>query len=192
MTRLALTTFLSLLLLSACQADWHTQDISPLMPPLAFQLTDETGQQTTANDYLGKINLVFLGFTHCQSACPATLSRLASLLDALPQSQRQQINVLFVSVDPKRDSPQQLTQYTKGFGPRFIGLTGTQDQLQTLHKRYRITYGYGNASPTGSYMVSHSAGVFVFAKDGSAQLLLQPNDSSKAIIADLRRLSSKR
>ncbi|MDN5939058.1 MAG: SCO family protein, partial [Salinisphaera sp.] len=95
---------------------------------------------------------------------------------------------LFVSVDPRRDSPQDLASYTAAFGPRVVGLTGSQEQLQALTRRYRVTYGYGKTDDSGFYPVSHSSGVFVFDRDGKVRLLLREDLSAQQIAADLRRL----
>lgn len=185
-------TLLCLLLLVAACSDshWQTTDISGMLPTLAFTLTDENGDRVTADTYSGRANLMFFGFTHCAMACPTTLSRLGHLLDQLPASQREAIEVLFVSVDPDRDTAATLATYTDHFGADFIGLTGTQAQLRALNKRYRATYGYGEADVDGNYSVSHSAAVYGFAPGGAARVLIRSGDSDAAVLADLQRLAT--
>lgn len=182
-----------LLLLAGCSGSappWHGKNISGLMPNLQFTLVDETGRETGADVYASKINLLFFGFSHCQMVCPVTLSRLGRVINTLPENKREEVEVLFVSVDPKRDDPARLAEYTDIFGPEFIGLTGTQKQLQTLSKRYRVTYGYSEADAKGNYMVSHSNGVYVFDRDGHARLLITDSESEEEIAEDLERLLS--
>lgn len=183
------------LALSACsdKPSWNATDISGVMPPLAFTLTDENGERATAADFRDKATLLFFGFTSCQEVCPTTLSRLSRLLDELDVEQQRNVRVLFVSVDPNRDTPEKLRTYTDNFGPQFVGLTGTQKQLQALNQRYRVTYGYGEPDIQGNYPVSHSAAVFGFsADDGKARILIRNSISSDAIRADLERLLSFR
>lgn len=180
----------TLALLAACSEEpWQTRDIAGLMPPLTFILTDENGETVSAEKYTDKANLLFFGFTSCPDICPTTLARLSNLLEQLPPEQRDRIQVLFVSVDPGRDTPADLREYTDHFGPRFIGLTGTQEQLRALNKRYRVTYGYGQPDETGFYPVSHSSAVFGFAPGGEVRLLIRRDDSSEAIVSDLKRLA---
>ena len=177
--------------LAGCSADaeWRTKDISGLMPALAFTLTSERGETVTAKDYPGKVNLLFFGYTSCPDICPATLGRLRAALDQLDASEREQVQVLFVSVDPKRDDPARLREYTDAFGPDFVGLTGTAEQLEALTKRYRTTYSLGEPDKQGDYLVSHSSAVFAFDRQGEVQLLMRDADGTEAIAADIARLA---
>lgn len=187
--RSALMVVFVTLALVACSGDgWRTKDISGMMPELAFELTDEHGRAVTAEAYAGQVNLLFFGYTHCPDVCPATLARLARLLRTLDAAARDQVQVLFVSVDPRRDDPARLREYTAAFGEDFIGLTGSQDQLKAVNKRYRVTYGYGEPDADGEYAVSHSGAVFAFDHKGKAQLLVRDSDPDEAVLADLRRM----
>lgn len=96
--------------------------------------------------------------------------------------------MLFVSVDPERDNPDRLRKYTDAFGPDFIGLTGEQDQLKALTKRYRTTYGYGEPDERGDYPVSHSSAVFAFNAQGEVRLLLRDDDGVRGITEDIEQL----
>lgn len=168
--------------------EWHGHDIRGVMPDLEYALTGEDGDTVRAGEYAGKVRLLFFGYTHCPDICPATLGRLAAAIAGLPEAQRDRVRVLFVSVDPERDPPARLAEYSDYFGPRFIGLTGTQEQLTELTKRYRVTYGYGKPDAEGFYPVSHSSGVFVFGPEGEARLLLNQSQTVTDITADLERL----
>lgn len=181
-------------MLAACSGDdakWHTTDIGGLMPPLQFNLIDGDGQPVTADAYHGKVTLLFFGYTHCPDVCPLTLSHLAAAIQDMDKAARKQVQVLFVSVDPQRDTPQLLQQYAGAFGPQFIGLTGTQTQLQAVTKRYRSTYGYGKPDASGNYEVSHSSAVYVFDPAGKVQLLLRDDDKPDAVAQDLDRLAKE-
>jgi len=181
------------LILGACtrQPEWHSTDISGIMPELAFTLRSEQDHAVTEADYAGKVNLLYFGYTSCPDVCPATLARLKAALGRLTPGQRNQVRVLFVSVDPKRDDPTRLRQYTDAFGPEFIGLTGTTEQLEALTKRYRTTYSYGKPDAAGFYEVSHASAVYAFDKSGRARLLIRNSDDSKAIAADIARLTEQ-
>ncbi|MGD8574509.1 MAG: SCO family protein, partial [Gammaproteobacteria bacterium] len=129
----ALSLIAAALALVACGngRQWRTHDITGFMPPLAFHLTGENGQPTTARDFRGHTVLLYFGYTHCPDVCPLTLAALARALHDIGPS-ADQVRVLFVSVDPERDTPPLLARYTEAFGPRFVGLTGTRQQLDAL------------------------------------------------------------
>lgn len=187
----ALALACAVLLVLGCSREpqWRTKSIAGLMPDLAFTLTGEDGAAVTAEDFRGKVNLLYFGYTSCPDVCPITLSRLRGVLASLDSSTRERVRVLFVSVDPRRDDPARLRQYTDAFGPSFIGLTGTPEQLDRLTKRYRTTYGYGAPDPEGGYEVSHSSAVFAFDPQGRARLLIRSDDDQQAIVDDVSQLT---
>ncbi|MBU6953280.1 SCO family protein [Hahella sp. HN01] len=180
-----------LALTSACSqepVEWSGTDISGMLPELKFSLQSENAAPVSEQDFTGKYNILFFGYTYCPDICPTTLARLKSALSKLEAAEQQRINILFVSVDPKRDAPEQLKAYTDAFGSEFIGLTGDMDALQTLTKRYRVAFGYGKPDETGAYEVSHSSAAFVFDADGKARLLLRDDLSADMIAKDLDQL----
>lgn len=180
---------LTLLLLAGCsEPAWQTKDISELMPPLEFQLTDENGRTVSAADYRGQVTLLFFGYTRCPDVCPTTLARLAAVSKELGEEARDDLRALFVSVDPARDDLKTLRQYTDAFGPQFIGLRGDRPTLDQFTRRYRVTYGYGDKDASGNYDVSHSSAVFAFDRQGQARLLIRESDPTEAVVVDLRRL----
>jgi len=181
---------LTLPLLAACsQGNYHAKSLDGLMPELAFELTSEEGEPVTAADYTGRINLMYFGFTHCRMECPTAMAHLRQVLDRLEPEVRDQVQVLFVGVDIPRDTPASLRQFTDNFGERFIGLTGNEEQLRALAKRYRTTFGYGEPDESGHYMVSHSNAIFAFDRQGEPRLLIKPDQSAERIAEDLRRLA---
>ena len=179
-----------LLLVSACDSGtpWATKNITGLMPNLSFSLTDANRDATVqAKDFRGHIALLYFGYTHCPDVCPTTLHRLQSVLSKLGAG-AQQVNVLFVTVDPSRDTIKLLKTYTEYFGPQFVGLRGDEAELRKLTKMYRVTYGYGKPDAKGNYEVSHSSAVYVFDRKDDARLIIRPSDSIDAITSDLQRL----
>ena len=180
----------AVLLLAGCggEPEYTAHDITGVMPDLAFELTDDQGETVTEADYDGRLKLLFFGYTNCPDICPATMSRIRAALGGLDEDVRNDVDVLFLSVDPERDTPKRLKQYTSSFGDEFVGLTGNQDQLKTLTKRYRVTYGYGEPNDNGFYLVSHSSAIFVFGPDGRSRLLVNQTETVDELTADLKKL----
>jgi protein SCO1/2 len=164
---------------------FHAKNISGVMPPLEFSLIGEHGATLTAGGLRGKTILLYFGYTSCPDVCPTTLANLAQALRRLGPA-AESVRVLFVSVDPQRDSPQVLSRYAAAFGPQVIGLTGTDDQLTALTKRYRVAYRRDPPNAEGDYVVYHSSAVFVFDRDGNARLLTTPGETNDQLAEDLR------
>jgi protein SCO1/2 len=185
-----LSALLVALVLAACSGpavNWQLNDIAGHLPDLSFQLTSDRGSTVTAADFRGKVNLLYFGYTHCPDVCPLTLTHLHVVLQRLG-AEADGVHVLFVSVDPARDTPSLLHQYVTAFDPRVTGLTGTQAQITALAKRYRVAFNRDAAQADGSYDVSHSSGIYVFDRDGRARLLATSADSIDAIVHDLHLL----
>lgn len=177
-------------LLSACGGEeWRTREIAGLMPPLEFQLTGADGEGLTEQAFRGDVTIMFFGYTFCPDICPATLARLAATVDRLPEDAAENVRVLFVSVDPKRDDPERIAAYAGAFGENVNGATGTQEQLRELTRRYRTTYGYGEADQHGNYLVSHASAVFVFDEEGEVRLMFRQDDPIEAMAGDLEELA---
>ena len=177
------------LLLASCGGGegWHLKNITGVVPDLEFRLSDDSGREVSAADYRGQAVMLFFGYTSCPDVCPTTLAKLAAAMRQMGETARH-VRVLFVSVDPKRDTLEVLRQYVHAFGPSIIGLRGSQAELQTLARRYRITYSYGKPDANGDYEVTHSSAVFVFDAQGKARLMVLPGDGAKIIAEDLKRL----
>jgi protein SCO1/2 len=152
----------------------------------SLALTDHNGQRRTLADFKGKVIAVFFGFTHCPDACPTTMAELASVAKALgPDATRFQ--VLFVTVDPERDTPDVLRQYVPAFNPTFLGLWGTPDELARTAKEFKV-YFQKQPQPGGGYTMDHSAGTFIFDTSGRLRLFAQYGAGSKAILHDVKLL----
>jgi len=180
--------FLLLLPLAALLGCHHdlasTQDVSiaGLVPDLALNMTEvQTGKPVTQADFTGKVTLLYFGYTNCPDVCPATLYNVDRILQRLgPLAPK--VRLLFVTVDPDRDTPSVLAQYTGLFGPDIIGLRGNADQLYTLARRYRVVF---SVVKTPVYSVTHSAAVYVFNAQGQAQFIIAGLDTVTPDIAGI-------
>ena len=185
--------FVGALFLSGCSGQqWDTLDVTGVLPELRFQMTDENYTDVTAEDYHGNVVLLYFGFTHCPDVCPLTLSRLAMVARQLSPAERDELTILFVSVDPERDRPHYLANYTSVFGPEFVGLMSDDSaNLDALVRRFRVTYSYGEKDDYGQYDVNHSSAIFAFNREGKSRLVIRDNDSDAAVLNDIRRLIAR-
>lgn len=179
------------LLLTACQkgpAEFNGKNITGVMEDLSFELIGEQGETVTAERFQGKAVVMFFGYTHCPDFCPTTLSSLSQAMEQLSAEQREQLRILFISVDPKRDTPALLKQYTDYFGPEVVGLTGEKKNLNDITKRYRTAYGYGEEDDNGNYNVSHGLAMYGFDRAGKVRLLMRNSQPVDDIAQDLKTL----
>jgi protein SCO1/2 len=166
---------------------WDLDDVGSVLPNLQFHLTSDTGQKVTAQTYRGKVAILYFGYTHCPDVCPLTMSHLAQAVTELgPQGK--DVQILFVSVDPARDTLPVLHAYTQAFSPQAVGLTGTMDQIQDVAKRYHVAFNYGKKDQYGNYVVDHSAAIYIFSKDGRGTLIGSDQSLVKSIVHDVRQL----
>lgn len=133
-----------------------------------FSLTDQDGAAVTQASYDGSVRVVTFGYTFCPDICPTTLSTVASALDMLG-SKADQVAPLFVTVDPKRDTVSHLKDYVSAFGPRFVGLTGSAEQINAAARAFRVRYVLQppqDPADPNSYFVDHSAGIYIMDRKG--------------------------
>ncbi len=149
-------------------------------------LTDHNGKARTLADFKGKVVVIFFGFTQCPDVCPTTLAEMAKVVKELGVD-GEKVQVLFVSVDPERDTKDLLKQYVTAFNPTFIGLVGDAAATTRATKEFKV---YVQKQPTkaGGYSVDHSAGTFILDHKGSLRLFAQPNAASGALLSDIRTL----
>ncbi|MDE2307479.1 MAG: SCO family protein [Xanthomonadaceae bacterium] len=179
------------LLLGGCQRiaplPLRLTNITGHMPKLAFTLTDDQGRSVSAADYRGKVVLLYFGYTHCPDVCPLTLAHLHVVMQRLGKL-ADGARILFVSVDPARDTPAVLHAYVNAFDPRAVGLTGSAGDVEALVKRYRASFTREPSAGDGNYEVSHSSAIYVFDRDGNPRVLATPADSQDDLVHDLHLL----
>lgn len=179
------------LLLAACEQGEirsGASDIRGVMPDLSFSMTRANdGAPVTASDYRGKAVLLYFGYTHCPDECPTTLADLAKALQDLGPAANK-VRVLFVSVDPERDTLPILKAYANTFAPQIDGLRGTGDQIAALARRYRVLYRVQPASEGAGTDVMHSDSTFFFDPAGHARLVTTSTGDTKTIAKDMREL----
>jgi protein SCO1/2 len=152
----------------------------------SLALTDHNGVRRALTDFRGKVVVIFFGFTQCPEACPTTMIELARVArDLGPDAARMQ--VLFVTVDPERDTPEVLRQYVPAFQPTFLGLYGTADETARTAKEFKVYY-QKQRLPGGGYTMDHSAGTFVFDPQGRLRLFAQYGAGAQALLHDIRLL----
>ena len=162
-------------------------DTSPVPIGGPFTLMDENGQAVTDQTYRGKWLLVFFGFTHCPDVCPTALNDIALTLDQLGPLAAS-VQPLFVTVDPERDTPEIVKDYTDALHPSIVGLTGTPEQIADTAKTYRV---YFKKVPQGdTYTMDHSGITYVMAPDGKFAAHFSPRTPIDTMAAKLRGLIS--
>lgn len=194
-TALATVLVTALATLSACSPrtqPWQLTNVSGHLPDLDFTLTADDGRPVTGASFKGRTSLVYFGYTHCPDVCPETMGRLMQVLGKLgPDAQK--VRILFITVDPARDTPQALRDYVGAFDLQHAeGLTGSDWQIESLAKRYRVAYQMEKRDPSGNYEVTHSSAVYVFDSQGHARLLATDHDTPDTIAQDLRRIIDAR
>ncbi len=153
-------------------------------------LTDTSGKPfDIATQTTGKITLLFFGYTHCPDVCPMTMSDLSVALDKVPAKVRAQVEVVFVTTDPARDTPTVLRTWLDKFDSSFVGLTGTFVDIKAAADRLGVPIMAPSAGPGGSYDVDHGTQVFAYGKDGKAHLLWLGGTTTDDYAHDIERLA---
>jgi protein SCO1/2 len=168
---------------------FQNTDVTGLGYAKGFALTDHTGKPRTLADYKGKVVVVFFGYTQCPDVCPTTMAEMASVMQKLgPLSDR--VQVLFITLDPERDTQQLLANYVPAFDKRFVGLRGTPDETARTAKEFKVFYSKVPGTDPGSYTIDHTAGSYVFDRDGRLRLFIRHGQGADPIVHDLRQLLS--
>ncbi|GAA5092641.1 MULTISPECIES: SCO family protein [Paenalcaligenes] len=186
-----LSVILALCMLSLTQISLASSQIHPVrgfMPDLKFTLNAANQTVLTEKDMRGKVVLMFFGYANCPDICPTSMAQLADVMEKLGDD-AQHVRILFVSVDPHRDTPDMLQEYVENFDDRYaIGLTGTEKQIADLARRYRVAYQIEkprSANPN-DYEVSHSRGVYFFDAKGKARYLASDSEEVEALVEKVR------
>ncbi|OGB26680.1 MAG: hypothetical protein A3I66_03835 [Burkholderiales bacterium RIFCSPLOWO2_02_FULL_57_36] len=152
-----------------------------------FHLTDHNGQARSVADFKGKAVVLFFGYTNCPDMCPMTMYKLAMAMEKLGKD-AERVQVLFVTLDPKRDTPKILKQYAPAFHPSFLGMVGDEQTTQEIAKEFKIFYQHQKPGENGFYTVDHMGPSFVFDPQGRLRLFIADQHSADMIAQDLRTL----
>ena len=186
------TIFLALWLgLFACTAQtpvaFHNTDISGAEFGHALALTDHHGQSRTLADFRGKAVILFFGYTSCPDVCPTALVRFAEAMQQLG-ADAARVQVLFVTLDPARDTPAKLAAYVPWFDPSFLGLYGDAAATAAVAREFKVFYAKKETGGGMAYVLDHSAGAYVFDPAGRIRLYVKDDATIAAIVGDLRDL----
>ena len=187
----ALTVAAAVLVLAACNGEQPPQfrntDITGADYGKGFELTDHTGEERSLEDFRGKVVTIFFGFTQCPDVCPSSLATMSDVMRELgPDAER--VQVLFITVDPERDTQELLANYVPNFDERFLGLRGNAEQTATVAKEFKVFYQKSGDTSGMNYTIDHSAGTYVFDPEGRLRLYVRHAESAENIAADLKLL----
>ncbi len=154
-----------------------------------FQLIDQNGKPFSDADLKGKWHLVFFGYTHCPDVCPTTLNEISLALDKLDKGKRGDVGVVFISVDPERDTPAVLKSYVESFDAPIVALSGSADAVAEAAKAYRVYYAK-HPRADGGYDMDHSAVIYVMDPQGRFTATFTPDTTADAMLTRLQKLLS--
>jgi protein SCO1/2 len=185
----ALVACLVGLIASGCSEPpkFNATDISGVDWGKDFSLTDHTGQTRKLADYRGKAVVLFFGYTQCPDICPTTLATMRDAVGLLG-ADAARVQVLFVTVDPARDTQQVLAQYAPWFHPSFVGLYADEATIAAMAKDFKIFYAKQPGKDPGSYSIDHSAASYIFDPQGRLRLTVRHGETPDRIAADLKLL----
>ncbi len=160
--------------------------VDPVEPAPPFTLRSADGK-VSLKDFHGKVVLLYFGYTYCPDVCPITLSAIKRALSEMGE-QAEQVQLVFITVDPQRDSPKRMNEYVHFFNPSFVGLSGTLDEISQVAEAYDIHFHYNDAESKTTYSVDHTASVIVLDKEGNKRIIWPHDFEVKDMISDLNRL----
>jgi len=176
-------------ILTACEqklpSPFKANDVSAKYGQVTFQLTDTKGKLRRLSDFKGKVVALFFGYTHCPDVCPTTLADMALVMEKLGKDV-EKFQVLFITVDPERDTPALLAQYVPAFDPSFIALYGDVQTTAQVTKSFDVTYQ--KQEGTSGYSIDHSVGTFLIDPRGKVRLLAPYAQRAEWLAADIRLL----
>ncbi len=173
---------------AACtKAKFEYTDITGVEIGGDFQLTDHNGHPRSLSDFRGKVVAVFFGFTHCPDVCPTTLAELAQTVKRLG-ARGDEVQILFITVDPARDTQKVLAQYVPAFDPRFLGLYGDPATTAKVAAAYKVFFAPQPPNASGNYTVDHSAAIFVIDRRGRPRLVMGAGRTVSGMVHDVELL----
>jgi len=181
------------LCLSACDAGSEATGTSE--PPLAgadiggeFELTSSSGQTVRWSDFAGKYRIIYFGYAYCPDICPTDVQRMTQGLKQFAKAEPElakQVQPIFISIDPERDTPKVLAEFTSAFSDDLIGLTGTPEQVKAAADAFRVTYSRGEDTSDGAYLMDHQTITFLFGRDGEPLSMLPTDQGADAVTAEI-------
>ena len=198
LTHLLACVFSCVLVLGACDPKgvpvpktvFANTDITGLDYGKDFALTDHNGKARTIADFRGKLVFIFFGYTHCPDICPTTLSEMAGIMKSLgPDADK--LQVLFVTLDPERDTPEVMAGYVPAFHPEFLGLYGDQPTTEKVARAFKIFLQRVPGADGKSYTIDHTAGSYVFDTKGRLRLFVRHGQGGDSLLNDLKSLLSE-
>ena len=154
-----------------------------------WELVDQTGAVRTDDDFLGKPQLVYFGFSYCPDVCPASLSRMGAIADQVDPD-GDDLHYLFITVDPERDTPEALAQYVTAepFAPGLVGLTGTPEQVDAAKEAFRVyAQKVEDDGSAADYLYDHSDFIYVLDEEGKFHDLISPDESATVAAVEIKR-----
>lgn len=195
-TGLAILAATALLLSSGCRAEPPPPQID--IPELLdygerfggdFTLTDQDEERFNLSEYPGDAFLIFFGYTYCPDACPLMLSMLAAVYDVLDLEPGQDVRTIYITVDPLRDTPEQLREYLAYFSTVDVrGLTGSREEIDAVAERYGVLYKLQEPNEAGHYLVAHTTTLFLVDREGRLRYRFHPSDPPEYIAAGIKLL----
>ena len=192
MPRPAIASILPALLLAACQPPTTAEE-----PPLAgaaiggpFELVDSAGETVRWSDFDGKYRMIYFGYAYCPDVCPLDVQRMMQGYERFKQAEpalAAQVQPLFVTIDPERDTPAVVGEFTAAFSDELVGLTGSPEQVAAAAKAFAVYYQKGEVSEAGGYMMDHSRNAYLMGRDGKPIALLPVEKSADEVAAELER-----
>lgn len=186
----ALGAAAALTLLQACSPEkpsFQSVDLTGANYATRFSLLDQNGILRTLKDFPGKVVVLFFGYTQCPDVCPTSMVELAQVKKSLG-ADGDMLQVIFISVDPDRDTPEILKAYMANFDPNFLALRPTLPELAAVAKDFKIYYKKVEGSAPGSYSMDHTAGSYVFDGKGHIRLFTRYGGGADPLVSDLRQL----
>jgi protein SCO1/2 len=171
------------------KVSFKNTDVTGLGYAQDFALPDHNGKMRTLADFKGKAVLVFFGYTQCPDVCPTTMAEMGSVMKELG-ADADRVQVLFITVDPERDTPALLAKYVPAFDPRFLGLSGDAAATEKTAKEFKIFYQKVPGKTPGNYTMDHTSGSYVFDPQGKVRLFVRHGQGTAPIVHDLKILLS--
>jgi protein SCO1 len=166
---------------------FHGESVEPPAPAADFTLTGPDGKTLSLSDFRGKLVVLYFGYTSCPDVCPTTMAALAQAMRELG-AKADGVQGIMITIDPERDTPDRLNRYVTAFDPRFVGLSGTPDQIAGAAKAFGIAYEKHAGSSAANYLVDHTATVTVLDQEGRIRLIWPYGTPPEELAADLDQL----